>query len=73
VPVLLALWNADPEKTEPEALARNLGVQRVALTMAGAVETARELLGPPPRPAPAAEPEAAPAAAPAAVAVPAAG
>jgi predicted PurR-regulated permease PerM len=73
VPVLLALWNADPEKTEPEALARNLGVQRVALTMAGAVETARELLGPPPRPAPPPEPEAAPAAAPAAVAVPAAG
>ena len=49
------------------------GGARVALTMAGAVETARELLGPPPRPTPAAEPEAAPAVAPAAVAVPAAG
>ena len=73
VPILVALWNADPEKSEPEALARSLGVGRVALTMAGAASAARELLGPPPGPTPSAEPEAAPAAAPAAVAVPAAG
>jgi hypothetical protein len=73
VPVLVALWNADPEKSEPEALARNLGIERVALTMAEAVGAARELLGPPPQPAPAAEPEAAPSPAPAPLAVPAAG
>ncbi|MFL5335969.1 MAG: AI-2E family transporter [Geminicoccaceae bacterium] len=59
VPVLVALWNADPEKSEPEALARSLGAERVALTLAEAAAAARELLGPPPEPAPSAVPEAA--------------
>ena len=48
-----------PQKSEPEALARSLGVQRVALTLAEAAAAARELLGPPPEPAPSAAPEAA--------------
>ena len=59
VPILVALWNADPEKSEPEALARSLGVERVALTLAEAASAARELLGPPSEPTPSAVSEAA--------------
>src|SRR4051812_15926964 len=59
VPVLVALWNAAPATSEPEALARSLGAERVALTLAEAAAAVRELLGPPPEPAPSAAPEAA--------------
>jgi hypothetical protein len=59
VPVLVALWNADPATSEPEALARSLGAERVALTLAEAAAAARELLEPPPEPGPSVMPEAA--------------
>ena len=59
--VLVALWNADPEKSNAEALARDLGVQKVVITLTGAAEAVRELLGPPLTSDPIAEPNAVPA------------
>jgi predicted PurR-regulated permease PerM len=47
VPIVLTLWNADPEKSEPENLALSSGVTRVALTLTQAVEAARAILGEP--------------------------
>jgi hypothetical protein len=47
VPIVLTLWNADPEKSEPENLAQSSGVTRVALTLTQAVEAAHAILGEP--------------------------
>lgn len=47
VPVILALWNADPEKSEPERLAESTGVAQVTLTLSEALAAARPILGEP--------------------------